>query len=138
MIRFDFLLKNEESSHTPARLMAKTVGGSSGIGTDNIDILVNELDAAVNIDLKTRTIKEEKRKLNIVRIGTSGALQKDIEVDSFVVSKYGLGFDGLLNYYLDGAKIYEKELCESFIKQTNWNDKLPLPLFDKRFRRVNK
>lgn len=100
---------------------------SSGIGTDNIDILVNELDAAVNIDLKTRLIKEEKRSLNIVRIGTSGALQQDIPVDSFVVSTHGLGFDGLLNYYLDLPSINDNEMSDAFIKQTNWHQNLPYP-----------
>lgn len=100
---------------------------SSGIGTDNIDILVNELDAAVNIDLKTRTIKKEHTSLNIVRIGTSGALQKDIPVDSFVVSTHGLGFDGLLNYYLDLHKVNDNEISEAFIKQTNWDKNLPYP-----------
>jgi len=100
---------------------------SSGIGTDNIDILVNELDAAVNIDLKTRTIKKEHTSLNIVRIGTSGALQKDIPVDSFVVSSHGLGFDGLLNYYLDLPKINDNSISEAFIKQTNWDKNLPFP-----------
>lgn len=100
---------------------------SSGIGTDNIDILINELDAAVNIDLKTRTIKKDHTSLNIVRIGTSGALQKDIPVDSFVVSTHGLGFDGLLNYYLDLPKVNDNEISEAFIKQTNWHKNLPYP-----------
>ncbi|MCW3102650.1 MAG: Phosphorylase [Bacteroidetes bacterium] len=100
---------------------------SSGIGTDNIDILINELDAAVNIDLKTRLVKKEHTKLNIVRIGTSGALQKDIPVDSFVVSNYGLGFDGLLNYYLDLPTVNDNAVSEAFIKQTNWNQNLPYP-----------
>lgn len=100
---------------------------SSGIGTDNIDILINELDAAVNIDLKTRTIKDLKTKLNIVRIGTSGALQADIPVDHYVVSTYGLGFDGLLNYYQDLSKVNDNDLSEAFIKQTNWNKNLPYP-----------
>ena len=68
---------------------------STGIGPDNIDIVINELDALVNIDLKTRTIKNDHTVLNIVRIGTSGSLQNHIPVDSFVLAKYGLGFDGL-------------------------------------------
>lgn len=100
---------------------------SSGIGTDNIDILINELDAAVNIDLKTRTIKENKTKLNIVRIGTSGALQADIPVDNYVVSSYGLGFDGLLNYYKDLKKVNDDIVSEAFIQQTNWDKNLPYP-----------
>ena len=72
---------------------------STGIGPDNIDIVVNELDALVNIDLDTRTIKKEHTTLNIVRIGTSGSLQNHIPVDSFVLAKYGLGFDGLIHAF---------------------------------------
>ncbi len=124
----DFKIQNREfvthgGTYNGKRIMVI----SSGIGTDNIDILINELDAAVNIDLKTRMIKEEHTSLNIVRIGTSGALQADIPVDSFVVSSHGLGFDGLLNYYADLHTINRDELSEAFIKQTNWSDKLPYP-----------
>ncbi len=72
---------------------------STGIGTDNIDIAINELDAAVNIDITSRQLKAERRSLNIVRLGTSGALQEDVPVDTSVVSKFGLGLDGLLNFY---------------------------------------
>lgn len=72
---------------------------STGIGTDNIDIVLNELDALVNIDFKTRHIKEEKKVLDIVRIGTSGSIQEDIPVDSIVISKLGVGFDNLLHFY---------------------------------------
>lgn len=100
---------------------------SSGIGTDNIDILINELDAAVNIDLSTRTIKAQHRSLNIVRIGTSGALQGDIPVDEYVVSTHGIGFDGLLNYYRDLANVNENALSQAFIEQTNWANNLPFP-----------
>jgi len=100
---------------------------SSGIGTDNIDILLNELDAAVNIDLKTRLAKEKHTALNIVRIGTSGALQADIPVNSFVLSEYAIGFDGLLNYYAALSTINEDSLSEAFIKQSNWSSKLPYP-----------
>ncbi|MDF1518786.1 MAG: phosphorylase, partial [Lutibacter sp.] len=82
---------------------------STGIGPDNIDIVMNELDALVNIDLKTRTLKTTHTKLNIVRIGTSGSLQSDIPVDSFVLAKYGLGFDGLLHSY-DCEHILEAEM----------------------------
>ena len=126
--KIEFTVQNREFiTHTGTFNNKRVTVISSGIGTDNIDILINELDAAVNIDLATRTIKGQKRKLNIVRIGTSGALQKDIEVDSFVVSNYAIGFDGLLNYYLEGNKINENELSEAFIKQTNWNTRLPYP-----------
>jgi uridine phosphorylase len=72
---------------------------STGIGTDNIDIVFNELDALVNIDLQTRRVHEKLRSLNIIRIGTSGSLQEDIPVDSFVASTHGLGLDNLLNFY---------------------------------------
>lgn len=100
---------------------------ATGIGTDNIDIVLNELDAAVNIDLEKRIVKEKHTQLNIVRIGTSGALQKDIPVDSFVASTYGLGFDGLLPFYKGLAAINEKELIEEFILQTNWNTEFNRP-----------
>lgn len=124
----DFKIQNREFvTHTGTYNGKRIMVLSSGIGTDNIDILVNELDAAVNIDLKTRTIKKEHTSLNIVRIGTSGALQQDIAVDSFVVSSHGLGFDGLLNYYLDLPKVNDNEISEAFIKQTNWDKNLPYP-----------
>ena len=124
----DFKIQNREFvTHTGTYKGKRIMVLSSGIGTDNIDILVNELDAAVNIDLKTRTIKKEQTSLNIVRIGTSGALQENIPVDSFVVSTHGLGFDGLLNYYQDLPKINDSEISEAFIKQTNWDKNLPYP-----------
>lgn len=124
----DFKVQNREFvTHTGTFNGKRVMVVSSGIGTDNIDILINELDAAVNIDLTTRLIKKEHKKLNIVRIGTSGALQKDILVDSFVVSSHGLGFDGLLNYYLNMPFVNEDEISEAFIEQTNWNKNLPYP-----------
>lgn len=124
----DFKVQNREFiTHTGTFNGKRVMVLSSGIGTDNIDILVNELDAAVNIDLKTRMVKKEKRSLNIVRIGTSGALQQDIPVDSYVVSTHGLGFDGLMNYYLDLPSVNDNEISEAFIKQTNWNKNLPFP-----------
>jgi uridine phosphorylase len=124
----DFKIQNREFvTHTGTYNGKRIMVISSGIGTDNIDILINELDAAVNIDLKTRMIKKERVSLNIVRIGTSGALQQDIPVDNFVVSTHGLGFDGLLNYYLDLPEINDNEVSEAFIKQTNWDKNLPFP-----------
>lgn len=93
---------------------------STGIGPDNIDIVMNELDALVNIDLETRQPKETLTKLNIIRIGTSGSLQADIPVDSFVMSKYGLGLDNMLRSYLIDD-ISEKDIEEAFIAQTNWD-----------------
>lgn len=88
---------------------------SSGIGTDNIDIVINELDALANIDLETRTIKEEVKQLKFVRIGTSGSLQKDIPVDSYVASEGGVGFDGLLHYYAGGDNIIDQEKTQALI-----------------------
>jgi uridine phosphorylase len=99
---------------------------STGIGPDNIDIVLNELDALVNIDLETRTIKSNHTSLNIVRIGTSGSLQSDIPVDSFVLSKYGLGFDGMLHSY-DCESALEKDIEDAFIEHTNWSPRKSRP-----------
>jgi len=99
---------------------------STGIGPDNIDIVVNELDALVNIDLKTRTVKDTHKSLTIVRIGTSGSLQNDIPVDSYVLAKYGLGFDGMLHAY-DCEHILEKEMEDAFITHTNYSPRKSRP-----------
>ena len=95
---------------------------STGIGTDNIDIVFNELDALVNIDLKTREVKDELISLNIVRVGTSGSLQKDIPINSIVLSSHGLGLDGLLNFYK-----YEQDEQEQAILDII-NEKVALPI----------
>lgn len=100
---------------------------STGIGTDNIDIVMNELDALVNIDLKTREIKTKKRSLNIIRIGTSGGLQKNLKVNSFVLSRKAIGFDGLLNFYAGRETISDLDFEKSFMAQTNWNGHLTTP-----------
>jgi uridine phosphorylase len=100
---------------------------ATGIGTDNIDIVLNELDAAVNIDLKTKMIKEELRSLNIVRIGTSGALQAEIPIDSFLLSEKAMGFDGLLHFYSEKLNVNEKEISEAFCAHANWHDNLAKP-----------
>ncbi len=91
---------------------------SSGIGPDNIDIVLNELDALVNIDFSSREIKKELKSLNIVRLGTSGSLQADIPVDSFVASTHGLGVDNLLNFYRLDHNDEEQQLLHSFITHT--------------------
>lgn len=93
---------------------------STGIGPDNIDIVMNELDALVNVDLETRTVKKELTSLNIVRIGTSGSLQADIPCDSIVMSQYGLGLDNMLRSYLID-EYSETEIEYAFIHQTNWD-----------------
>jgi uridine phosphorylase len=119
---------------------------STGIGPDNIDIVLNELDALVNIDLKTREIKADLTSLNIVRIGTSGSLQADIPVDSFVMSKYAIGLDNMLRSYLIDT-ISEIEMETAFIEQTNWDlrkgkpyviscsEKLESKIFDKKMHK---
>lgn len=94
---------------------------SSGIGPDNIDIVLNELDALVNIDFETRTVKPQLSSLKIVRIGTSGSLQKDIPVDSFVAATHGLGIDNLLNFYRFVHNDEEQQLLQAFITQTQFN-----------------
>lgn len=99
---------------------------STGIGPDNIDIVMNELDALVNIDLETRLPKENLTSLNIIRIGTSGSLQADIPVDSFVMSKYGLGLDNMLRSYLI-EDISEVAIEDAFISHTNWDIKKGRP-----------
>jgi uridine phosphorylase len=93
---------------------------STGIGPDNIDIVMNELDALFNVDFETRKIKKELTSLNIIRIGTSGSLQADIPCDSIVMSQYGLGLDNMLRSYLIDA-ISETEIEDAFIAQTQWD-----------------
>ncbi len=100
---------------------------STGMGTDNIDIFLNELDALVNIDFEKRAPKSELTSLNIIRLGTSGALQEDIPVDSIVVAEYGLGLDGLLNFYTPEYSTQETVLNNAFIEQTNWPQELARP-----------
>ena len=100
---------------------------STGIGPDNIDIVINELDALVNIDLETRTIKPNHTPLNIVRVGTSGSLQNDIPVDSFLMSTFGLDLNGMmLSYQIE--EISHPETEEAFIKHTNWSAKKCHPI----------
>jgi uridine phosphorylase len=100
---------------------------STGIGADNIDIAINELDAAVNIDPLKRMPKPQKRKLQIVRIGTSGALQADIPVGTQVISEFGLGLDGLIYYYHFEFDPLEKELTDKINEHLNWNKNLSRP-----------
>jgi uridine phosphorylase len=104
---------------------------STGMGPDNIDIVLNELDALVNIDLENRTIKKEHTALNIVRLGTSGSLQQEIPVDSFVISEYAVGLDGLMNFYYYNQTSFETELLEQFYLQTDYNKTFAQPYFIK-------
>jgi len=93
---------------------------STGIGTDNIDIVINELDAAVNFDLDNRIPKQNLKKLNLIRIGTSGSLQPDIPVDTYLVSSFGLGFDGVMHFYDVKYTSEEIEILNAFKSHMNW------------------
>jgi uridine phosphorylase len=110
---------------------------STGIGPDNIDIVMNELDALVNIDLETRKPKQNLTSLNIVRIGTSGSLQADIPCDSFVLSQYGLGLDNMLRSYLIDD-ISEIEIEDAFIAHTNWDARKGRPYVIKGSEKLEK
>lgn len=100
---------------------------STGIGPDNIDIAINELDALANINFTSRTINPSLKKLNIIRFGTCGALQADIPVDRLVASTYGLGFDNLMNYYVHEKSNEENEMITSFLEQTKMDTTITMP-----------
>ncbi len=102
---------------------------STGIGTDNIDIVLNELDAVVNIDLEKREIRKQRKSLRFVRIGTTGGLQEELGVGSFVLSRLAGGFDGLIHYYADGYTVCDSGMEKAFVNHTNWFDKRPVPYF---------
>ncbi len=118
---------------------------STGIGTDNIDIVFNELDALKNINFETRTVKKELASLEIIRIGTSGAIQPEIKIDSFLVSEKAIGFDNLLHFY-GNTSFCDEAFSEAFISATNWNPKKSKPyivsadenLLKKFFRKIHK
>ncbi len=112
--------KREFKTHTGTYKGKRLSVISTGIGPDNIDIVINELDALVNIDLETKQIKPVLTPLNFVRIGTSGSLQADIPVNSFVASEYGLGLDNMMRSYLVDT-VAEKEIEDAFIAHTNWD-----------------
>jgi uridine phosphorylase len=100
---------------------------STGMGTDNIDIVMNELDAIVNIDLASRKVKEEHKALNIIRLGTSGAIQPEIPLNAFIISEFGLGLDGLLNFYKIKDGLIDNQLTSNFIEFSMWPKELPKP-----------
>ena len=109
---------------------------STGIGCDNIDIVMNELDALANIDFTTREPKAQKRSLNILRIGTCGAIQKDIPLGSFVFSHVSVGCDGLLNWYADRDKIAMPGIEDAFKEHVHWAKHLPDPYFVEASRKL--
>jgi uridine phosphorylase len=102
---------------------------STGIGTDNIDIVMTELDALVNVDFDSRTVKRQHRQLRILRLGTSGALHGDIPLGSIIMSDISVGFDGLLNFYANRDSVSLEAMEKVFIEHTNWNRRLADPYF---------
>jgi uridine phosphorylase len=126
--KIDFKAQHREFvTHTGTYKGKRMTVMSTGIGPDNIDIVLNELDAAVNIDPKTRLPKETQRKLNIVRLGTSGSLREDIPVDAWVLSSYAIGFDGTAHFYDLKYTAEELALNEAFKKHLNWSSLLNPP-----------
>ena len=124
-------IQNREFVTHTGTLNGKKISAiATGIGPDNIDIVINELDALVNIDFETRTINKTKKKLNLIRLGTSGALQKNIAIDTFIASSYGLGFDGLAHFY-QNKEILEKEMANAYTVHANWPVNLATPYFIK-------
>lgn len=111
--------KREFVTHTGHYSSKRITVISTGIGTNNIDIVFNELDALANIDFTTRKIKEQKRQLSFIRVGTSGSIQPDIPVDTFLMSTVGIGFDNLLHFY-DYEHIKNKELEEALTSYLDW------------------
>jgi uridine phosphorylase len=129
--RVELTVRNREFvTHTGYYKGQRYTALSTGIGTDNIDIVVNELDALVNIDFATRMILPEHKKLNIIRIGTSGAIQPDIPIDTFGLSTYGIGFDNLLYYYRD-AMVQDEKMADAFLEHMKWNIRNVRPYFVK-------
>lgn len=119
--KIDFKITHREFiTHTGYYNNKKISVISSGIGTDNIDIVMNELDALANINFETRQINKIKRSLNIIRLGTSGGLNKKIDVDSFLVSEYAIGLDGLAHFYKNND-VLDEELSKMFFNKTNWS-----------------
>jgi len=116
-------------THTGSYRGKRITALSTGIGTDNVDIVLNELDALANIDLEKRRLKSSHRSLQLVRIGTTGGLQKDIPINSFILSRYAAGFDTVLNFYADRNKVADLAMEKAFRKHTHWSSLLPHPYF---------
>lgn len=126
--KIDFRTSNREFiTHTGSFKGKRISVISTGIGTDNMDIVLNELDAAINIHPVKRELNQALRSLNIYRLGTSGALQEHIPVNALVASSHVIGLDGLLNFYADWKKINEDCISDAFIKHTSWQKNLPFP-----------
>lgn len=123
--------KREFCTHTGSYHGKKISVISSGIGPDNIDIVVNELDAAINIDPDTRQVRSERRVLDIIRIGTSGGITEEVSVGSFVLAEYGLGFDGVMHYYDYPYTDEEKTLSKAIVDGLQLDPKMAEPYITK-------
>ncbi len=124
----DFSFQKREFKTTTGTYKGKRLSViSTGIGPDNIDIVLNELDALVNIDLKNKTLKKNHTALNIVRIGTSGSIQKDIPVDSFLMNTFALDINGMLRSY-ELNHVNHPELEDAFVAHTKWDEKKAYPI----------
>ena len=126
--QIEFTVKNREfltatGSYKGTRLTVL----STGIGTDNVDIVMNELDALANINLASRTLTGSHKSLRLVRIGTSGSLQADIPINAWLVSHKSVGFDGMITFYAGREKVCDMEFERAFRNFTQWNDDLPTP-----------
>jgi uridine phosphorylase len=123
----EFRTQNREiTTHTGTYKNLPVTVMSTGMGTDNIDIVLNEIDALFNIDLETRQEKKFKKSARLIRLGTSGALQEDIAPGTLVMASYGLGLDGLMNFY-DAADVREEALTKAFIDSSDWPSELARP-----------
>lgn len=119
--------KREIVTHTGTKNGKQVTVISTGMGTDNIDIVLSELDAVANIDLVSKQIKPNHKQLTFIRLGTSGSLQEDIPVDSFLASTHGLGFDGLVHYYAHSERLSDNLFVEKFMEAVDWDKRLPKP-----------
>lgn len=124
--RIEFKMANRElHTHTGYIGNKRITVLSTGMGTDNLDIVMNELDAICNIDLKSRIPKDSHRSLRLYRLGTSGSLQPEIPVDTFVASSHGVGLDGLIWFYQQADEVIDQEMTAAFLKDTQWPQDLP-------------
>lgn len=124
----EFAISNREFNSITGSYKGKRITVlSTGIGTDNIDIVMNELDALANIDFQTRTEKSDFKALNIIRIGTTGALQADIPLGSFLISEKSIGFDGMINFYANRDEVCDLAFEKALVKHVDWNPQLAAP-----------
>lgn len=124
----EYTSRNREFvTHTGLYVGKRMTVVSTGIGCDNIDIVMTEIDAAVNIDLSTRTIKPQKRSLRIVRLGTCGALQPQINIGDYLLSEYSMGIDGLAHFYKNSEAVRALDMEQAFAKHAQWGDKMAAP-----------